>query len=222
MEGNNSTKTKLIKAGIKLFSQYGYAATSTRMIASEAEVNLSAIAFHYFNKERLYVACLEYMLEKVKGYYAASYMEIAGTFKQDAMTPQKAYEFLEKLIDLQIEVAFAPQYKTTLALIYWENNGPGDMRPLSAAAFDRQERVMAELIQTVAPVSQSQAIIASRHINGSIISFGEHRGFIEDLIPKPLEGESVPLWIREEIKGNCLAIVQRLMKPELFPPHPAL
>ncbi len=66
------------------------------------------------------------------------------------------------------------------------------MRPLSAAAFDRQERVMAELIQTVAPVSQSQAIIASRHINGSIISFGEHRGFIEELIPKPLEGESVP------------------------------
>ena len=118
-------------------------------------------------------------------------------------------------------MAFAPQYKTTLALIYWENNGPGDMRPLSAAAFDRQERVMAELIQTVAPVSQSQAIIASRHINGSIISFGEHRGFIEDLIPKPLEGESVPLWIREEIKGNCLAIVQRLMKPELFPPYPA-
>ena len=102
MEGNNSTKTKLIKAGIKLFSQYGYAATSTRMIASEAEVNLSAIAFHYSNKERLYVACLEYMLEKVKGYYAASYMEIEGTFKQDAMTPQKAYEFLEKLIDLQI------------------------------------------------------------------------------------------------------------------------
>ena len=121
MEGNNSTKTKLIKAGIKLFSQYGYAATSTRMIASEAEVNLSAIAFHYSNKERLYVACLEYMLEKVKGYYAASYMEIEGTFKQDAMTPQKAYEFLEKLIDLQIEVAFAPQYKATLALIYWEN-----------------------------------------------------------------------------------------------------
>ena len=50
MEGNNSTKTKLIKAGIKLFSQYGYAATSTRMIASEAEVNLSAIAFHYSNE----------------------------------------------------------------------------------------------------------------------------------------------------------------------------
>ena len=87
-------------------------------------MNLSAIAFHYSNKERLYVACLEYMLGKVKGYYAASYMEIEGTFKQDAMTPQKAYEFLEKLIDLQIEVAFAPQYKTTLALIYWGEQWP--------------------------------------------------------------------------------------------------
>ena len=78
MEGNNSTKTKLIKAGIKLFSQYGYAATSTRMIASEAEVNLSAIAFHYSNKERLYVACLEYMLEKVKGYYGPRIWRLRG------------------------------------------------------------------------------------------------------------------------------------------------
>ena len=56
MEGNNSTKTKLIKAGIKLFSQYGYAATSTRMIASEAGVNVAAIAFQCYKKERLYVA----------------------------------------------------------------------------------------------------------------------------------------------------------------------
>lgn len=41
-------------------------------------------------------------------------MEIEGTFKQDAMTPQKAYEFLEKLIDLQIEVAFAPSIRPPL------------------------------------------------------------------------------------------------------------
>lgn len=78
---------------------------------------------------------------------------------------------------------------------------------------------MAELIQTVASVSSAQAVIASRHINGSIISFGEHRGFIEDLIPEPMEGEAVPFWVREEIKGNCLAIVERLMRPDLFPPH---
>ena len=59
-------------------------------------------------------------------------MEIEGPLNRDAMTPQKAYEFLEKLIDLQIEVAL-PQYKTTLALR--ENNGPGDIEALSAAAL---------------------------------------------------------------------------------------
>ena len=59
-----NTKDRLIRAGVKLFAKYGYAATSTRMIASEAGVNLSAIAFHYTNKEKLYQACLEYMQEK--------------------------------------------------------------------------------------------------------------------------------------------------------------
>ena len=70
MKEKVNTKDKLIRAGIKLFSKYGYAATSTRMIAAEAGVNLSAIAFHYTNKECLYQACLNYIVEKIREYYS--------------------------------------------------------------------------------------------------------------------------------------------------------
>ena len=31
-----NTKERLVRAGVKLFSKYGYAETSTRMIATEA------------------------------------------------------------------------------------------------------------------------------------------------------------------------------------------
>ncbi len=219
MEEKSQTRKKLIRAGIKLFSKYGYAATTTRMIASEAGVNLSAIAFHYSTKECLYVACLEYMLGKIKGYYAASYEEIEEAFQSGTMTPEKACHFLEKLIDLQIEVAFVPKYQSTLSLIYWENNGPEDMRPLSEAVFDRQEHVMADLLQVVAPVTEERAMIASRHINGSIIAFGEHRNLTRTYMPDVMEGEEIPFWIRDEIKGNCLAIVRHLMDPVELPPH---
>lgn len=216
MDDKSNTKKKLIKAGIKLFAQYGYTATSTRMIASEAGVNLSAISFHFTNKECLYVACLEYVLEQVMSYYADSYAEIEAAFDAGTMTAEKAYVFLEKLLDLQIEAAFGKKYKTTLALIYRENNELEYIRPLSSAVFERQEHSMAKLIMVLAPVSEKQAMLTSRHINGSIITFGEH-GNLMDFEDEDLDMDyRGRVWVFEEIKNNCLAIVKRLIESQDF------
>lgn len=224
MDKKVPTKKRLIKAGIKLFSQYGYAATSTRMLAAEAKVNVSAIAFHYTNKECLYVACLDYVLAKIKAYYEESYSKIEQTFADNAMTPEKARGFLENLIALQIEVAFGEQYRTTLKLIYWESNETADipMHPLSSAVFERLESIMAELLQCVANVSRERALLAGRQINGSIIAFGEHKSLVEHILPAPEPGESVAYWVKEEIMGNCLAIVERLERRESLPPRLSL
>ena len=82
MKEKVNTKDKLIRAGIKLFSKYGYAATSTRMIAAEAGVNLSAIAFHHTNKECLYQACLNYIVEKIREYYSPIREKIEKELKE--------------------------------------------------------------------------------------------------------------------------------------------
>ena len=37
----DDTKKRILKTAIRLFAEYGYAGTSTRMIATEAGVNLS-------------------------------------------------------------------------------------------------------------------------------------------------------------------------------------
>ncbi len=41
-------------AGLKLFAKHGYARTSTRQIAKEAQVNISAIAYYFGDKAGLY------------------------------------------------------------------------------------------------------------------------------------------------------------------------
>ncbi len=215
MEEKDTTKKKLLRAGIKLFSQYGYAATTTRMIAAEADVNLSAIAFHYKNKECLYAACLEYMHDKIKSYYEDSYTAIEEAITEGSVTKEKAYEFLKKLIDLQIEAAFGQQYQTTLALVYQEGCGPEGIYPLSSVVFKRQEGVMAKLLQILAPVSDEKAMVDSRFINGSIIAFGEHGNLIKPYILKKDKSAEFPDWVKAEIRENCLAIVRRYMeRPE--------
>ncbi len=51
------TAGDLIAAGLKLFGQKGFAATSTREIAAEAGANLASIAYHFGSKDGLRLAC---------------------------------------------------------------------------------------------------------------------------------------------------------------------
>jgi AcrR family transcriptional regulator len=52
------TKARLVEAARRLFAERGYAATSTRMIAREAGVNLGGIQYHFGSKEELHRAVL--------------------------------------------------------------------------------------------------------------------------------------------------------------------
>ena len=204
-----NTKERLVRAGVKLFSKYGYAETSTRMIATEAGVNLSTIAFHYTNKENLYKACLDYMVEKIRAYYSTSCQEIEDVFARGEMTEEMAWKYLERLIDLQLEAALGKKYRTTLELVYREESGPEGDRPLTSEVFTRQEGVMGRLLQVIANLPEDRAKVASRFINGSIISFGEHKSLIAPYIDEQHKGNGAK-WLREQIKANCLAMARGL------------
>ncbi len=49
-----TTEQKIIKAASKLFTQKGYAATKTREIAEEANINLALLNYYFGSKERLF------------------------------------------------------------------------------------------------------------------------------------------------------------------------
>ena len=54
-----STRDKLIAAGLHLFGRKGFAATSTREIAARAGTNVASIAYHFGGKDGLRMACAE-------------------------------------------------------------------------------------------------------------------------------------------------------------------
>lgn len=55
---NNETKDNLIKTAINLFSEKGFDGVSVRDIAGAIDVNVSAINYHFKNKENLFKECL--------------------------------------------------------------------------------------------------------------------------------------------------------------------
>lgn len=58
-----STEEKIIAAARKVFTQKGYAATRTRDIAEEADINLALLNYYFRSKEKLFS---QVMLEKIQ------------------------------------------------------------------------------------------------------------------------------------------------------------
>ncbi len=84
----NSMKAKILKVAKKLFSEYGYHGTTTRMIAKEVGIDISTLYYHWGEKGDLYEAVvlditnnlrvkLVMVEKKIKGLPLKDRMEIA-------------------------------------------------------------------------------------------------------------------------------------------------
>lgn len=60
------TRARLIHAAVRVFGERGYEGASTRDIASEAGVNAPALQYYFENKEGLYLACMGFILDRMK------------------------------------------------------------------------------------------------------------------------------------------------------------
>lgn len=66
-KAGEETRKALIAAGIRLFGQKGFEATSTREIAALAQANIASIAYHFGGKEGLRLACAEAVCARIQG-----------------------------------------------------------------------------------------------------------------------------------------------------------
>ncbi len=54
--GPPPARTRLLMAALKLFAEHGYAKTSIRAIAAEAQTNVAAVSYYFGDKAQLYAA----------------------------------------------------------------------------------------------------------------------------------------------------------------------
>jgi len=59
------TRARIIEAALRLFGTHGFDGASTRDIAREAGVNAPALQYYFDNKEGVYLACIDYFVERV-------------------------------------------------------------------------------------------------------------------------------------------------------------
>ena len=62
----NSMKAKILSSARKLFGEYGYNDTTTRMIAGDVGIDISTLYYHWGEKQDLYEAVLMEISEEIK------------------------------------------------------------------------------------------------------------------------------------------------------------
>ncbi|ODN42962.1 CerR family C-terminal domain-containing protein [Piscirickettsia litoralis] len=95
------TRQKIIEVAIQCFADYGYDGTSIRTITNYAQVNVSAIAYHFGGKEKLYLAVIEFILGEMQRTLSPHAFHLMQLINEDH--PKSYYR--DKIIELLIAVA---------------------------------------------------------------------------------------------------------------------
>ncbi|OAT69515.1 TetR family transcriptional regulator [Mycobacteroides immunogenum] len=67
MTSADATRERLIAAGLTLFAEHGLTGVRTRTLAQRAEVNQSAIPYHFGGKEGVYAAVIDHLVSELSG-----------------------------------------------------------------------------------------------------------------------------------------------------------
>jgi TetR/AcrR family transcriptional regulator, regulator of cefoperazone and chloramphenicol sensitivity len=59
------TRTRILDAAAPVFAEHGFTGASTRMIAARAGVNIATLAYHFGDKEGLYVSVIDRIYEQL-------------------------------------------------------------------------------------------------------------------------------------------------------------
>lgn len=95
------TRLALVRAGLRLFGEHGFAGTSTRAIAVEANANIGSIAYHFGGKEGLRAACADHIVETI-GEVAGRALEPGPNEAPAPQEPEAARAMLAQVVETMV------------------------------------------------------------------------------------------------------------------------
>lgn len=158
-EMRNDTRERILDAGERLFMEHGYEATSTRMVTSEAAVNLAAVNYHFGSKEALMQAVLR---RRVEGLNKERLRVLDELEAQAAGKPLKPSQIVDAFFGTLLRMSASQDCggKTFLRLLGRTMTDPSDfIRTFLAAEYaDVLERFKTALFLSLPDVPKAEIV----------------------------------------------------------------
>ncbi|MCC5021923.1 MAG: CerR family C-terminal domain-containing protein [Candidatus Synoicihabitans palmerolidicus] len=145
---SEDTRHALILAGLELFGEYGLKGTTTRMLCQASGANLAAIAYHFTNKEGLYLAVAEYISARMQLHLSSPAEElISKTSSTGFSRPSGENTFGDMIDKLAHLMAASDEVRTWARIIVREQARPtAAFHILYHGAIERLQIMLARLI----------------------------------------------------------------------------
>lgn len=171
----SDARERLLTAAIDVFGRLGFAGATTREIAKGAKLNLQAIAYHFGNKEGLYLAAADHIAERMRAQIGPMADAARARFASGpAVTPADARFMLTGMLGSVAGILFDPRWAPVARFMVREQMDP-------TSAFDRvYERVMAPQLDLArhivgilldAPPDSERVKLRTLSLLGSVIFF---------------------------------------------------
>ena len=171
--GANS-RERLLEAAVDVFGKRGFDAATTRMIATEAGVNIAAIPYYFNGKEGLYHAAVKHIVEKIEAKAGNTFKDMAALAAEDRLSREKALDGLGSLLGAVVDfMVGSPEAPRVARIILREQLDP-------SSAYDIiYSRVMSRIINLIAlfltvilkGIPLRTARLRAMAIMGQVISF---------------------------------------------------
>ena len=180
---SEETKRKILTAAADLFSEYGYAETTTRMVSEKAGVVLSSLNHYYGSKENLLEEVMDDMASMVTARYQPIREKIEAYLDGKEYTEEKTYDLVEELIRKHVQYCFDMRNKSIIDMVARECLFPKNISQSLAQVMCKEIEIpLAKLLmQMTISKNKFEIVTLSRSINGAIVSFAEKPELVEDM-----------------------------------------
>jgi AcrR family transcriptional regulator len=177
-EDDNQSKQRLLDAAVKIFAIHGFEGASTRQIAKEANVNISAILYYFEGKEGLYHAAMEHLANLMKVGVADRGKLVAEALTNPELTEEACKNLLHQFLRGAMQFMLSDKVSPYAVRIFMrEQAEPTPVFEIFYSIMKPVQQTLRLLIGKLtglAPESEQLALCV-HSVLGQIIVFRTHR-----------------------------------------------
>ncbi len=197
---DSGARDRLLGAGLRLFADRGFKATSVRELAREAEVNVAAISYHFGDKAALYRAIFSTTVREQPGDRSIDLLSMPldqamQVFYRDFLEPLKHDENARLMMKLHYRELFEPTGA-------WQQVVEQEIRP--------QFKVLCQLLQRALGLSRVDRDVhrAALAMVGMAVHLFTCQNEVRTLAPGVLGASRSIDVLAERMAGYACAIVE--------------
>lgn len=171
------TRMRIVGSALRLFGERGFAGASTRDIASDAGVNPPALQYYFDNKEGVYLACLEHLIDRIWGQLQAPAEQIEKQLANPLSTDEQLIDVYLNLIGaIIVFIHDSPSGRDWSLFMAREQVGlspPGALDLMEKRLYRRISSVTAAVVGrlTMRPADDERTLIRTFAINNQGMVF---------------------------------------------------